>query len=361
MASVGVCKKLLDYVSGFYGEAEWPALARQCARWCKDRPLDGLEILDATPIFRNTLPKYAALAAAGARVSVSSCPTIPGDMRVVGMLAEFGIGVASPERLEEGFDAVLDCGAAYRDVPSRLGYCELTRTGAAGYAGCQKPVFLADSSLIKAIETGLGTGDGFVRAMEALGHPPDRASGPAVVFGCGKVGCGIVMGLLARGVEVFAVDDLSRARIPAGAVPVDMRDRPAVESALEGAWCAVSATGVRGALRGMFDSARLAASETILANMGVEDEYGREMPSSRVLNGKRPLNFILEEPTHLKYIDPTLALHNFGAVKLLEGALPPGISVPSAGDQEPILSCVRRAGVISKELERLEAWLGAGV
>ena len=43
--------------------------------------------------------------------------------------------------------------------------------------------------------------------------------------------------------------------------------------------------------------------------MGVEDEYGPNVPASRVLAEKKPLNFILEEPTHLKYIDASLALH----------------------------------------------------
>ena len=43
--------------------------------------------------------------------------------------------------------------------------------------------------------------------------------------------------------------------------------------------------------------------------MGVEDEYGETFPADRVLNGKRPLNFLLEEPTQLRYIDATFALH----------------------------------------------------
>ena len=57
-----------------------------------------------------------------------------------------------------------------------------------------------------------------------------------------------------------------------------------MEAALDGAWCVVTATGIRHALAGKFDAAKLAASETILANMGVEDEFGPEIPEERVLN-----------------------------------------------------------------------------
>lgn len=65
----------------------------------------------------------------------------------------------------------------------------------------------------------------------------------------------------------------------------------------------------------------------LIANMGVEDEFGPEVPAERVLNAKSPLNFVLEEPTHLKYIDPTMALDNYGALEVLGGALLRGSTV----------------------------------
>ena len=75
-------------------------------------------------------------------------------------------------------------------------------------------------------------------------------------------------------------------------------------------------------------AADLIKSSAIIANMGVEDEFGRDVPVSRVLNEKRPLNFILDEPTHLKYIDATMALNNYGIEKLLFETLPSGINFP---------------------------------
>ena len=56
----------------------------------------------------------------------------------------------------------------------------------------------------------------------------------------------------------------------------------------------------------------------VAANMGVEDEFGTLVPRFRVLNRKAPLNFILEEPTHLKYIDASLGLHAALGERLLQ-------------------------------------------
>ena len=128
-----------------------------------------------------------------------------------------------------------------------------------------------------------------------------------------------------------------------------------METALDGAWCVVTATGIRHALSGKFDAAKLIASKTILANMGVEDEFGPEIPETRVLNRKQPLNFVLEEPTLLKYIDPTMALDNLGALQILTHDMPAGLNLPTPEQEEAILRTVREAGEITKELDGLEA------
>lgn len=46
---------------------------------------------------------------------------------------------------------------------------------------------------------------------------------------------------------------------------------------------------------------------------------------NRLLNEGRPLNFILSDPTQMRYIDPPLALHNQGALELAEGRVLPGL------------------------------------
>ena len=98
-------------------------------------------------------------------------------------------------------------------------------------------------------------------------------------------------------------------------------------------------------------AADLIKSSAIIANMGVEDEFGRDVPVSRVLNEKRPLNFILDEPTHLKYIDATMALNNYGIEKLLFETLPCGINFPPRELEKSIVTDIKNGGIIAAEME----------
>ena len=340
-------------LAGFYRPEEYPALNAQIRLWRETRPLAGAKLLDGTPVFRNTIVKYLALLAGGADLTVSVGAEIPHDPAIPPLLAEFGIRVADDAAGSETYDVVLDCAGVHADTPTRRGFVELTRSGMYRYRDAAQPVFLADESRIKVIETGLGTGDGFRRGMEKFGFGDFRGR-RIVLFGCGKVGRGIALQVLNGGAEL-AVVDREAVPVPAGSSLIRLDDRAAVEAALDGAWCAVCATGIRHALAGQFDAAKLAASKTILANMGVEDEFGPEIPEERVLNRKQPLNFVLEEPTLLRYIDPTMALDNFGALLLLTHDLPAGLNLPTQEQEEVILRDVRENGVIAEELARLEA------
>ena len=89
-------------------------------------------------------------------------------------------------------------------------------------------------------------------------------------------------------------------------------------------------------------------SDALLVNMGADDEFGPDIPPERAVNRKRPVNFMLPEPTATRYIDPTLALHNAGILELMRGGS--GIMVPRAELEEEILADVRAAGVISDEI-----------
>ena len=355
-----ILSSVLDEV---YEKNEYPALAALESEWACTRPFDGLRVLVATPIYRNTMTQYRALLAGGATLLVGFSGM--NDPEVVDFLKDWGIPVVTPaEMLEaesrgEFVDLVLDCAGPFAELHPKIGFVELTRSGVQYYKNAQKPVYVADSGIVKRIETSLGTGDGYFRALEKLGFgAAENASGAGfegkklVVFGSGKVGSGIALQGVRRGCAVSVVTDLKRfanlenatssaqsenatgsaqssagsaaGRCAANSMPagdfsavleqngvnvVDCHDYPAVSALIENADFVVTATGVKNALAAPELTATLLSTSAILANMGVEDEYGEAIPAEKVLNAKGPLNFILEEPTHLKYIDTSLALH----------------------------------------------------
>ena len=345
-----ILSSVLDDV---YEKNEYPALAALESEWAYTRPFDGLRVLVATPIYRNTMTQYRALLAGGATLLVGFSGM--NDPEVVDFLKDWGISVVTPaEMLEaesrgEFVDLVLDCAGPFAKLHPKIGFVELTRSGVQYYKNAEKPVFVADSGIVKRIETSLGTGDGYFRALEKLGYDKN-ASGAGenasaagfegqklVVFGSGKVGSGIALQGVRRGCAVSVVTDLKRFALsgneggansmpqtaansmPAGDFSavleqngvnvVDCHDYATVSALIENADFVVTATGVKNALAAPELNAALLSTSAILANMGVEDEYGEAISAEKVLNAKGPLNFILEEPTHLKYIDTSLALH----------------------------------------------------
>ena len=341
--------KLRTYVAGCYRPEEYPALSEQLETWGRTRPLAGLPVLDGTPVFRNTLTKYLPLLAAGAELTVATSDRIPFDPAVVEQLAAFGLKHVHNCRARGAFALILDCGGVYAELEPRLGFVELTRSGAYRFEHCDRPVILVDDSRIKTIETCLGTGDGFLRAMAQLGY--GRMSGRRVViFGYGKVGRGVAYYAQRAGALVTAVDDPERVQTPPAIPLIDRRNTAAVLSAVRDAWCVVSVTGIAGALADPELAATLNAGTQLIANMGVEDEFGPLVPASRVLCAKRPLNFVLAEPTQLRYLDPTMALHNAAAAVLAESPQPPGLRPPDEALVCHYWAVVERDGLIAGEL-----------
>lgn len=342
-----------------YEEAEHPALSEQRARWQKERPLEGLRLLDATPVYCNTLLKYQALLAAGAQLTVGISHVMAHDEHIVRLLQECGIPVCAAESCsgEQPFDLILDCAGAFAHLIPRIGYVELTRSGSDSYRQNSRPVFFADGGKIKRIETCLGTGESYFRAMRQLGY--DSWSGRRLVlFGCGKVGSGILFQAHRLGVKTTVVSDtecLPPYAEKYAAEIIDYRDLSHVAAALQGAYAVVTATGVRNALA-QVPAKALTECGALLANMGVEDEFGPHIPPEAVLNGKKTLNFILKEPTRVRYIDATMALHNAGAVYLKEQHLPLTYAfiLPPEAIETEILAATRCAGLLGDELKYID-------
>ena len=63
-----------EIIQSHYRPSEYPALASLAEEWQDSRPFEGLKILVATPIFRNTLLQYEALLAGGAELYVGRAP-----------------------------------------------------------------------------------------------------------------------------------------------------------------------------------------------------------------------------------------------------------------------------------------------
>ncbi|MBR6454553.1 MAG: adenosylhomocysteinase [Fibrobacter sp.] len=388
-----ILSSVLDEV---YEKNEYPALVALQSEWSQTRPFEGLRVLVATPIYRNTMTQYRALVAGGAELLVGLSGM--NDPDVVDFMGEWGVPVVTPaEMLEaesrgEFVDLVLDCAGPFAGLHPKIGFVELTRSGVQYYKDAKKPVFVADSGIVKRIETSLGTGDGYFRALEKLGFDVFDEKTPnagfegrrLLVFGSGKVGSGIALQGVRRGCDVTVVTDLKRAPsespaqseyaknasnaeksanlMPAGDFSavllqngvdvVDCHDYAAVATLIEKADFVVTATGVAGALNAPELQESLLSTKAVLANMGVEDEYGEGVPAERVLNDKGPLNFILEEPTHLKYIDTSLALHAALAERLVQEAaiLGDGLHFPPQEIEQRLLTIAIQNGVIGPEI-----------
>lgn len=69
----------------------------------------------------------------------------------------------------------------------------------------------------------------------------------------------------------------------------------------------------------------------------VYDEFGPQFDEHEVLNNKKPINFVLKDPTPIKYIDPEFYIHNLAALTLLQQHISSGVhSISSELDQQMI-------------------------
>ncbi len=345
---------LRNELLGTYPAEQWPALLQQVEQWSQTRPLEGVRILDNTPLFRNTCAKFLALLAAGADLYVLDRALTFGDPEAVQLAVKYGAKCLSLEELQrmeqagEPMDMVLDCNAEGSSLRPRYGFVELTRSGVAHFVDCSLPVMVADAGQIKLLETALGTSDGFFRALAHFGYP-DVEGKSLVVVGCGKVGLGVIVRAKNLGMKVIAMDLCPCDSLPAGVNFLLMENREAVQQAMESAWCVVTVTGHADALLGRLDLSRLADSPAILANLGVDDEYSSLVPDSRVLANKQTVNFVLDDPTRMPYIETTMALHNACALDLLKGDLSAGCHQPSEAVEAELLTVVAEKGCIPAE------------
>lgn len=352
-----------DYISQFYQPEEYINLEYQIGEFSKNKELKSYSVLDATPVFRNTLVKYLPLLRAKVDLTVGYGNGIPYDPKIVDFLNEIGIKtVLNGERTyRKKFDFILDCAGANSHIFSNIGYVELTRSGFYKYRNSGSNVFLADDSLIKLFETALGTGDGFIRGLKHLGFNSLKNK-KVMIFGFGKVGQGVALYALQEEMRVIIVDDLSKVKIPDAVEKIDCYNYEKINDEIANVDFVVSVTGIAGALAKTIDIAKLIKSQAVIINMGIHNEFGELMPSERVLNNNEPLNFVLDEPTHLKYIAPTMALSNYGIFELLSYQEDSGnLIVPHEKLNRKILRVLRNGGCLQTELEFMEKFLNVSL
>ncbi|WP_392537473.1 saccharopine dehydrogenase NADP-binding domain-containing protein [Legionella sp. 227] len=326
-----------------YPQTEAPFMHQQLTEWSNTRPLTGLRVVHHVPLVMNTLLKIACLVEAGADITVTN----PSDFcfaqpQAISCLNEAKIRyVEDPHTLAgETFDLYFDCGAQLHQFLGKpqIGAIELTGSGDQLYSQqvLDFPVISVDRSLTKQLETVFGCAESSHMALTQLtGINPAETSW--VIFGFGKIGRGLAYFCTQNKVPVVVVDPNEKQRNLAqnlGIKALDPQDFSGLERALIDANVVITATGKKAIMNNYPHSW---FSGKILANLGVYDEFGPQFSDDEVLNHKMPVNFVLNDPTPMKYIDPEFYIHNLVALTFLKEKLTSGVhGIPSTLDKDMI-------------------------
>lgn len=285
------------------------------------KPYLGLKIYHNTPLTKATVLKIEPLLLGGGEVIVSNVSCLESDIKLIEGLKKSGVKVDLEKKHTDNVDIFLDCSAEMLEYqPPRIGYVELTQTGTLRYKKqpFSKSIISVDDSPIKTLET-IGTGDGFVRALKCIER--NLVKYKVILFGCGKVGRGIHVNLLKEKSDVTLVETDKRiisSLRNLGYKCLDIKDVERIKWELLEANCVVTATGVEGLLSTYFEREDF-PEKCLLANMGAVDEYGDKFSEGDVRYGKRPINFSLECPTQLMFLDPVFYAHNISIDYLVNG------------------------------------------
>ncbi|MBS0351105.1 MAG: hypothetical protein JSR33_07960 [Proteobacteria bacterium] len=139
--------------------------------WAQRQPLKGKIVLVNVHLTRITLALITTLLKSGAQVEVTVSPELVIHQNALQPLlaAQIPFYSAIPEEKKQGYyHIVYDCCAGMNDITPIHGMAKLTKTNPTLYQHMTFPVITVDSSKTKEIETGLGTGDSFVRVIHHL-------------------------------------------------------------------------------------------------------------------------------------------------------------------------------------------------
>ncbi|NET83049.1 MAG: hypothetical protein F6J94_14275 [Moorea sp. SIO1F2] len=319
-----------------------PFMAELRQQMRSHQPYQGLRLLHHIHLTIETVFKVEPLLLAGAELTVS-CPNfIKPNPEAVEILLSANVEVNLEGNFEDNYDICLDL---YGELPTLItpsqGVVELTKLDNDIYQSLDipYPLISVDDSSLKNIETFYGTSKAFVKAFHQLTNE-SLVDKNLIIFGCGKVGKGLVNELLGLTKELVIVDknpkilEQLRAR---GIKGLQAEDLDGIRAALKEAFCVVTCTGVNGVLSKEYDLEKEDFSGKYLANIGAEDEFGDNFSEAEVLFKKAPINFSLAEPTPVQTLDPVFYAHNIAIDLILSNKLEPGYhSFPSHLAQEII-------------------------
>ncbi|WP_419906136.1 NAD-binding protein [Hoeflea sp.] len=335
-------EKLRRFNSAYVGD--FPFLEELSSEWIGKKPLDGLRILHNIPLTRETMLKLEPLYLAGADVTVThlDLPGLEPKQDCVNLLSDAGASIELDHRKIDGeFDIALDCCAqvpAMENVRITRGYVELTQSGTPIYSALETelPIYSIDLSKLKCLEGMFGTGEACVRAIKQF-VTPELKGRKFVLIGYGKVGRGIARYLSKEEVEITVVDInetyLEQAASAGYGTIKDIKRSTGLLEAIRGAFAVIFATGQPGLLQSLYAPSEI-GDDVLLINMGADDEFGDDYPPGRIVAGKAPLNFLLDSPTTMFFIDPIFAAHNRCCENILKGddkgftALPAELDLP---------------------------------
>ncbi len=346
----------IDALSSFNRryKGDYPFLQELNEEWSRSRPLEGLRLLHNIPLTRETMLKLESLYRAGASVLVThlQLPGLQPKQDCVDFLRQIGAELELDHNQISGtFDIALDCCAqipAMPEVTITRGYAELTQSGTPVYSTLETelPIYSLDLSKLKCLEAMFGTGEACVRALKQF-LTPDLEGKSFVLFGFGKVGQGVARYLTDEGAVVTAVDIDPRRLKQAASMGYRTCFSETGDDLLKvvnSAFAVITATGHQDLMQELFDPG-LIDDHVHLINMGADDEYGDRFAAQRIVGEKAPLNFLLDAPTTMFFIDPIFAAHNRCSEFILSGASSGFSPLPEELDQPYVDEWSRRYGI----------------
>lgn len=298
----------------------------------------GLRILNNMPLTLATAFKIELLALGGAEVVASPIRLLSAEARAVELLQAAGITVVTDHVFGGAFDFHLDCCAELVTLPApRAGAVELTQTGSEIYrnSALDYPIVSVDDSQLKIIETFFGTGDGFLRALQSF-TGNEMYNKPYVIFGYGKVSRGIIY-VLRQFTDDITIIDIKPPTSASGLRFIAAKDKEAIKTVLAKSYATVTATGIKNLLTHYYDFHKTDFGNSLLINMGADDEFGDNFLDGDVLFDKKPINFSLIEPTAFRYLDPIFYAHNLAVDLILDKKIAIGYNPFPASIAQAIL------------------------